>query len=66
MLYNCVLVVSDSELDWETMKLCRRRLPRWENGPENPRDWIRLTGPGLPKGWVNIEKLTIINYKYDI
>src|SRR5882757_839744 len=66
MLYNCVLVVSDSELDWETMKLCCRRLPRWENGPENPRDWIRLTGPGLPGGWVNVEKLTIINYKYDI
>src|SRR6267154_5086597 len=66
MLYNCVLVVSDSELDGETMKLCCRRLPRWENGPENPRDWIRLTGPGLPGGWVNVEKLTIINYKYDI
>jgi len=30
------------------------------------RDWIRLTGSGLPGGWVNIEKLTIINYKYDI
>src|SRR6267154_224532 len=66
MLYNCVLVVSDSELDWETMKLCCWRLPRWENRPENPRDWIWLTGPGLPEGWVNVKKLTIINYKYDI
>src|SRR5882757_1786215 len=48
------------------MKSCRQRLPRWENGLENPRDWIWLTGPRLPGGWVNVEKLTIINYKYDI